>query len=83
LKDKPRRRPAIAASRDGDSEVHVALCDRHPVNARLADSKMKSRFAELGATTFGGSPSDFARHIADETEKGSQTRCRLPKLKRT
>jgi tripartite-type tricarboxylate transporter receptor subunit TctC len=39
------------------------------INAGLADTKMKARFAELGATVFGGSPSDFAKHIADETEK--------------
>jgi tripartite-type tricarboxylate transporter receptor subunit TctC len=39
------------------------------INAGLADKKMKARFAELGATVFGGSPSDFAKHIADETEK--------------
>ena len=30
---------------------------------------MKARFRELSATTFGGSPSDFAKYIADETEK--------------
>jgi tripartite-type tricarboxylate transporter receptor subunit TctC len=39
------------------------------INAGLADAKMKARFAELSATTFGGSPADFARHIASETEK--------------
>ncbi len=39
------------------------------INAGLADSTMKARFAELSATPFGGSPSDFARHIASETEK--------------
>jgi tripartite-type tricarboxylate transporter receptor subunit TctC len=30
---------------------------------------MQTRLADLGATPFGGSPSDFGRHIADETEK--------------
>jgi tripartite-type tricarboxylate transporter receptor subunit TctC len=39
------------------------------INAGLADAKIKARFAELGATVFGGTPSDFAKHIADETEK--------------
>ena len=39
------------------------------INAGLADSKIKARFADLGATVFVGSPSDFAKHIADETEK--------------
>jgi tripartite-type tricarboxylate transporter receptor subunit TctC len=47
------------------------LIDRlnQEINAGLADSKMKARFAELSATIFGGSPADFARHIANETEK--------------
>jgi tripartite-type tricarboxylate transporter receptor subunit TctC len=39
------------------------------INAGLADPKIKARFAALGATVFVGSPSDFAKHIADETEK--------------
>src|SRR5262245_18011624 len=39
------------------------------INAGLADTKMKARFADLGATMLAGSPSDFGRLIADETEK--------------
>ena len=39
------------------------------VNAALADPKMKARFAELGATVLPGSPADFGKFIADETEK--------------
>jgi tripartite-type tricarboxylate transporter receptor subunit TctC len=39
------------------------------INAGLADPKLKARFFDLGATVFGGSPSDFAKHIASETEK--------------
>jgi tripartite-type tricarboxylate transporter receptor subunit TctC len=38
-------------------------------NAGLADPKLKSRFAELSASVFMGSPSDFVKFIADETEK--------------
>ena len=38
-------------------------------NAGLTDPKLKARFAELGATVFVGSPADFGRFIADETEK--------------
>ncbi len=30
---------------------------------------MRSRLIELGSTPFGGSPADFGRLIADETEK--------------
>jgi tripartite-type tricarboxylate transporter receptor subunit TctC len=39
------------------------------VNAALADPKMKARFAELGATVLPGSPADYGKFIADETEK--------------
>jgi tripartite-type tricarboxylate transporter receptor subunit TctC len=39
------------------------------INAALADPKMKARFAELGATVLAGSPADFGKFIADETEK--------------
>src|SRR6266446_2515978 len=39
------------------------------INAALADPKMKARLAELGATALPGSPADFGRLIADETEK--------------
>jgi len=39
------------------------------INASLADPKMKARIAELGATVLTGSPADFGRMIAEETEK--------------
>jgi len=39
------------------------------INASLADPKIKARLTELGGTTFPGSPADFSRLIADETEK--------------
>jgi tripartite-type tricarboxylate transporter receptor subunit TctC len=39
------------------------------INAGLADPKMKARIADLGATVLSGSPADFAKLIADETEK--------------
>jgi tripartite-type tricarboxylate transporter receptor subunit TctC len=38
-------------------------------NAALADSKIKLRLAELGATVFLSSPGEFGKFIADETEK--------------
>ena len=37
--------------------------------AGLADPKMKARLADLGGTAFAGSPADFGKFIADETEK--------------
>jgi tripartite-type tricarboxylate transporter receptor subunit TctC len=39
------------------------------VNAALADPKMRARLADLGGTPLPGSPGDFAKLIADETEK--------------
>jgi tripartite-type tricarboxylate transporter receptor subunit TctC len=39
------------------------------INAGLADPKLRARFAEMGALILGGSPADFGKLIADETEK--------------
>jgi tripartite-type tricarboxylate transporter receptor subunit TctC len=39
------------------------------INAGLADPKLKARLADLGGTVLPGSPSDFAKLIAEETEK--------------
>jgi len=39
------------------------------VNAGLADPTIKSRFADLAAAVLPGSPTDFGKLIADETEK--------------
>jgi len=38
-------------------------------NAILADPKVEERFADLGATLLAGSPADFGKLLADETEK--------------
>jgi tripartite-type tricarboxylate transporter receptor subunit TctC len=39
------------------------------VNAALADPKMKARLADFGGTVMPGSPADFGKLIAEETEK--------------
>jgi tripartite-type tricarboxylate transporter receptor subunit TctC len=39
------------------------------INATLADPKMKARLADQGGTVLAGSPADFGKLIADETEK--------------
>ncbi len=39
------------------------------VNAALADPTMRTRLADLGGTPFGGTPADFGKLIAEETEK--------------
>jgi tripartite-type tricarboxylate transporter receptor subunit TctC len=42
------------------------------INAGLADPKLKARLADLGATPLPGSPADFGKLIAEETEKWRQ-----------
>jgi len=39
------------------------------INAALADPKMKSRFADIGGEPLPGSPAEFGKLIAAETEK--------------
>jgi tripartite-type tricarboxylate transporter receptor subunit TctC len=39
------------------------------INAAFADPNIKARFADLGGTVLPGSPADFGKLIADETEK--------------
>jgi tripartite-type tricarboxylate transporter receptor subunit TctC len=39
------------------------------MNATLADPKFKARLADLGGTALSGSPLDFGKFVADETEK--------------
>ena len=39
------------------------------INAALADPKIKARLADLGGTALAGSPADFTKLIAEETQK--------------
>jgi tripartite-type tricarboxylate transporter receptor subunit TctC len=39
------------------------------VNVALANPNLEAMFADLGGSVFPGSPSDFGKFIADETEK--------------
>ena len=39
------------------------------INAALTDPKMKARLSELGTSVLVTSPAEFAKFIADETEK--------------
>ena len=49
--------------------VVAILNSNGAINAGLADPKFKSRFTDLGAETFAGSPADFGKFIVDYTEK--------------
>jgi tripartite-type tricarboxylate transporter receptor subunit TctC len=42
------------------------------INASIAEPEMRARIAKLGATPMPGSPSDFGKFIAAETEKWSK-----------
>jgi tripartite-type tricarboxylate transporter receptor subunit TctC len=39
------------------------------INAALADPRKKARLADLGGTVLAGSPAEFGKLMADETEK--------------
>jgi tripartite-type tricarboxylate transporter receptor subunit TctC len=57
----------IGAPKNSPAEIVERL--NTEINAGLADPKLKARVADLGATVFAGSPADFSKHIAEETEK--------------
>jgi tripartite-type tricarboxylate transporter receptor subunit TctC len=57
----------IGAPRNTPTEIVDRLNKR--MNASLADPKIKAQLAELGGTVLAGSPADFGKLIADETEK--------------
>jgi tripartite-type tricarboxylate transporter receptor subunit TctC len=57
----------IAAPKNTPAEIIGKL--NKEVNAALADPAVKSRFTELGAILLPGSPADFRKLLADETEK--------------
>jgi tripartite-type tricarboxylate transporter receptor subunit TctC len=57
----------IGAPKNTPSEIVDKL--NKEINAGLADPKIKTRLADLGGAPLVGSPADFGRLIADETEK--------------
>jgi tripartite-type tricarboxylate transporter receptor subunit TctC len=57
----------IGAPRNTPVEVIDKL--NKEINAALGDPKMKARLTDLGTMPFAGSPADFGKVIADETEK--------------
>jgi tripartite-type tricarboxylate transporter receptor subunit TctC len=68
----------IGAPRNTPMEIIEKL--NREINAGLTDPKIKARFANLGLTVFAGSPSDFGKLIADDTEKWAKV-IRTAKLK--
>jgi tripartite-type tricarboxylate transporter receptor subunit TctC len=57
----------IGAPRKTSPEIVQKL--NREINAILADPKSKARLADLGASGLAGSPPDFGKLVADETEK--------------
>jgi tripartite-type tricarboxylate transporter receptor subunit TctC len=57
----------IGAPKNTPSEIVDKL--NTEINAALADPKMKTRLTELGVAALPGSPADFGKLIASETEK--------------
>jgi tripartite-type tricarboxylate transporter receptor subunit TctC len=57
----------VGAPRNTPAEIVEKL--NTEINACLADPKLKARLADLGGIALTGSPADFARLIAAETEK--------------
>jgi tripartite-type tricarboxylate transporter receptor subunit TctC len=57
----------IGAPKNTPAEIIKRLNTQ--VNASLADANFQARLANLGATVLPGSPADFGKLIADETEK--------------
>jgi tripartite-type tricarboxylate transporter receptor subunit TctC len=57
----------IGAPKDTPAEIVERL--NKEINAGLADPQFKARLIELGSTVLPGSPADFEKFIANETEK--------------
>jgi tripartite-type tricarboxylate transporter receptor subunit TctC len=57
----------LGAPRNTPAEIIDTL--NKEINAALADPNMKARLADLGGTVLAGSPADFGKLIAEETEK--------------
>jgi tripartite-type tricarboxylate transporter receptor subunit TctC len=57
----------IGAPRNTPVEIIDKL--NEAINASLADLKLKARFTDLGGTVMTGSPADFGKFIAEDTEK--------------
>jgi tripartite-type tricarboxylate transporter receptor subunit TctC len=57
----------IAAPKATPADIVERL--NNEINAGLADAKTRERLADLGCLVFAGSPADFEKFIAGETEK--------------
>jgi tripartite-type tricarboxylate transporter receptor subunit TctC len=58
---------AIGLRKSSRAEIIEKL--NKEMNAILADPKLQARLADLGSTVFVGSPGDFQKFVADDTQK--------------
>jgi tripartite-type tricarboxylate transporter receptor subunit TctC len=61
----------IGAPKNTPAEIVDKL--NKEINAALADPKMKAKLADLGGAALPGTPADFGKLIAEETEKWGKT----------
>ncbi len=64
-----RRARGTASARRRTTPAEIIDRLNKETNAGLADAKLKARLADLGGTLIPGSPADFGKLIAEETEK--------------
>jgi tripartite-type tricarboxylate transporter receptor subunit TctC len=57
----------LGAPKNTPAEIVAKL--NKEINAGLADPKLRARLADLGGTMLAGSPADFSKLIAEETDK--------------
>jgi tripartite-type tricarboxylate transporter receptor subunit TctC len=57
----------VGVPRNTPAEIVMKL--NNEINSGLADPSMKARIAQLGAEVLSGTPADFSRLIAADTEK--------------
>jgi tripartite-type tricarboxylate transporter receptor subunit TctC len=57
----------LSAPKNTPAEIIDKL--NREINTALGDPKIKARFADLGAPPIGGSPADFGKIIAEDSEK--------------
>jgi tripartite-type tricarboxylate transporter receptor subunit TctC len=53
----------------GNTSAEIVDRLNREINAGLADAKLKARLEELGSVPFVASPSEFGKHLAEQTEK--------------
>ena len=52
-----------------NTPIQIIQMLNNEINAALAEPKMKARIAELGSEPLPGSPAEFGKLLAEETEK--------------